>query len=815
MVKSFLQYRCVSRLHGVFLPVGETALTDQAALVKLMSEAEGGSPPPGVIAEMARQPGLSAEIQRIEFKGNETSAYFVVKISSQSDGYNSYLVRRRYQQFDDLQKALKAKFSGIPEMPGKTLSVFGNSKDAAQQLAESRKQPLTQFLRVVLADPVISKSDEVANFLELSSALELFAKLHKKDIMSQALITTKDEEIENLRTKLAAATTDRSKARAEAASLRESLEEGEAVRRQLREKLQVAEERVAEEGSKAEKNAALLADASAKAGSAEREAAATKKALEQARTKAAADAEAASAEHARLRARLEVCEQQMAEAQRHLSIRDEQLEAAELQISETRQALSERDADLEAATKATADAEALERRLRETEQTLHIERTTWEKQKGALELDRCEAEEKAAQLSDKLAAAEAGAAAAAAAAAAALQRASAELLSAKTTAAESISALEARAVAGEAQAESLRRTLDRAEATAREAVASLSSGTSLESKYAIAVGELALARSSIGDAQAASAAAQATAEAAQAEASELRAAWQQCRAELDEARAAHVVTDAAHAEVLVRSSRAIQDLEERAQRAERLSHAMDASDGDDATLLEKTNWALRAALGSAEAKIKELGTALERERAAAAEHAADLAAMKLAAVERQTALGAMGGRSGVVSSIGNGTGSSAGSGAGSGGSNGGNGGGGVLSRSGSARPSSGLPSPAQVLGSFTVTVASSREGGPENSFKWAYAIAVECGTVSYQVPKRYSDFKALHYKLATLGVRGTPRLPPAYAFSSQDANFAERRRVELDAYLTALVQQPQLRASAELHTFLELSMLLRRSVTIA
>ena len=237
-----------------------------------MSEAEGGSPPPGVIAEMARQPGLSAEIQRIEFKGNETSAYFVVKISSQSDGYNSYLVRRRYQQFDDLQKALKAKFSGIPEMPGKTLSVFGNSKDAAQQLAESRKQPLTQFLRVVLADPVISKSDEVANFLELSSALELFAKLHKKDIMSQALITTKDEEIENLRTKLAAATTDRSKARAEAASLRESLEEGEAVRRQLREKLQVAEERVAEEESKAEKNAALLADASAKAGSAEREA---------------------------------------------------------------------------------------------------------------------------------------------------------------------------------------------------------------------------------------------------------------------------------------------------------------------------------------------------------------------------------------------------------------------------------------------------------------------------------------------------------------------------------------------------------------
>jgi len=789
---------------GVVRGDADVSVCAATTLVKGMNEADGGAPPPGVIAEMARQPGLSAEIQRIEFKGNETSAYFVVKISSQSDGYNSYLVRRRYQQFDDLQKALKAKFSGIPEMPGKTLSVFGNSKDAAQQLAESRKQPLTQFLRVVLADPVISKSDEVANFLELSSALELFAKLHKKDIMSQALIATKDEEIENLRTKLAAATTDRSKARAEAASLRESLEEGEAVRRQLREKLQVAEERVAEEESKAEKNAALLADASAKAGSAEREAAATKKALEQARTKAAADAEAASAEHARLLARLEVCEQQTAEARRTLSIREEQLEAAEVQISETRQALSERDADLEAVTKAMADAEALERRLRETEQTLHIERTTWEKQKASIELGRCEAEEKAAQLSDKLAAAEASAAAA-------LQRASAELLSAKTTAAESISALEARAVAGEAQADSLRRTLDRAEATAREAVASLSSGTSLESKYAVAVGELALARSSIGEAQAASAAAQATAEAAQAEASELRAAWQQCRAELDEARAAHVVTDAANAEVLALSRRALQDLEERANRAERLSHAMEASDGDDATLLEKANWALRAALGSAEAKIEELGTALERERAAAAEHAADLAAMKLAAVERQTALGAMGGRS----SLGNGTGSSAGSGAGSGGSNRGDGGGGALSRSGSARPSSGLPSPTQVLGSFTVSVASSREGGPENGFKWLYAIAVECGTVSYQVPKRYSDFKALHYKLATLGLRGTPKLPPAYAFSSQDAKFAERRRVELDAYLAALVQQPQLRSSVDLHTFLELSMLLRRSVTIA
>ena len=807
MLNNLQASRCVDLRLWVVRGDADVSVCAATTLVKGMNEADGGAPPPGVIAEMARQPGLSAEIQRIEFKGNETSAYFVVKISSQSDGYNSYLVRRRYQQFDDLQKALKAKFSGIPEMPGKTLSVFGNSKDAAQQLAESRKQPLTQFLRVVLADPVISKSDEVANFLELSSALELFAKLHKKDIMSQALIATKDEEIENLRTKLAAATTDRSKARAEAASLRESLEEGEAVRRQLREKLQVAEERVAEEESKAEKNAALLADASAKAGSAEREAAATKKALEQARTKAAADAEAASAEHARLLARLEVCEQQTAEARRTLSIREEQLEAAEVQISETRQALSERDADLEAVTKAMADAEALERRLRETEQTLHIERTTWEKQKASIELGRCEAEEKAAQLSDKLAAAEASAAAAAAA----LQRASAELLSAKTTAAESISALEARAVAGEAQADSLRRTLDRAEATAREAVASLSSGTSLESKYAVAVGELALARSSIGEAQAASAAAQATAEAAQAEASELRAAWQQCRAELDEARAAHVVTDAANAEVLALSRRALQDLEERANRAERLSHAMEASDGDDATLLEKANWALRAALGSAEAKIEELGTALERERAAAAEHAADLAAMKLAAVERQTALGAMGGRS----SLGNGTGSSAGSGAGGGGSNRGDGGGGALSRSGSARPSSGLPSPSQVLGSFTVSVASSREGGPENGFKWLYAIAVECGTVSYQVPKRYSDFKALHYKLATLGLRGTPKLPPAYAFSSQDAKFAERRRVELDAYLAALVQQPQLRSSVDLHTFLELSMLLRRSVTIA
>ena len=54
-------------------------------------------------------------------------------------------------------------------------------------------------------------------------------------------------------------------------------------------------------------------------------------------------------------------------------------------------------------------------------------------------------------------------------------------------------------------------------------------------------------------------------------------------------------------------------------------------------------------------------------------------------------------------------------------------------------------------------------------------------------------------------------LPPKRSYSTQHEKFAEKRRQELDAYLRALIATPELRSSAELHGFLELGMLLRRT----
>lgn len=49
------------------------------------------------------------------------------------------------------------------------------------------------------------------------------------------------------------------------------------------------------------------------------------------------------------------------------------------------------------------------------------------------------------------------------------------------------------------------------------------------------------------------------------------------------------------------------------------------------------------------------------------------------------------------------------------------------------------------------------------------------------------------------------------ARSTQTEKFAERRRGELDAYLARLMAEPDLRGSRELHSFLELGLLIRRT----
>jgi hypothetical protein len=79
---------------------------------------------------------------------------------------------------------------------------------------------------------------------------------------------------------------------------------------------------------------------------------------------------------------------------------------------------------------------------------------------------------------------------------------------------------------------------------------------------------------------------------------------------------------------------------------------------------------------------------------------------------------------------------------------------------------------------------------------------------------RYSEFRSIHRKLVAAGLGGVvqlPLLPPKRSYSTQDERFAERRRAELEGYLQLLVREPELRSCPELHGFLELGLLLRRT----
>ena len=128
-----------------------------------------------------------------------------------------------------------------------------------------------------------------------------------------------------------------------------------------------------------------------------------------------------------------------------------------------------------------------------------------------------------------------------------------------------------------------------------------------------------------------------------------------------------------------------------------------------------------------------------------------------------------------------------------------------------------LPSPAEALHDLAVAIPSCVRsgGGGGGGGHWSYTVSVSCAGVSYVVLKRYSDFKMMNARLVRtgFGIRGgvVRPLPPARAYLTQDVRFAERRRGELESYLAALAQEPELRSCSELHSFLELGLLVRRS----
>ena len=136
--------------------------------------------PLGVRAAMAMangsRPAMTVEVVAVDLVLDKS--VFVVKVSNAHDSYNSYNVRRRYRQFAALHAVLKAGYRNLPELPGKS-----GMSAPDQQFLDRRKEGLSAYLRALIADPVLAGCDDVRSFLEISSAEQLMAKLHEKDLM--------------------------------------------------------------------------------------------------------------------------------------------------------------------------------------------------------------------------------------------------------------------------------------------------------------------------------------------------------------------------------------------------------------------------------------------------------------------------------------------------------------------------------------------------------------------------------------------------------------------------------------------------------
>lgn len=75
---------------------------------------------------------------------------------------NKWELRRRYNEFSELQKALKFHFSNLPSLPGKTL--FGLKKPAD---IEKRKTKLETYLRALVAREEFYANEDFIKFFEV------------------------------------------------------------------------------------------------------------------------------------------------------------------------------------------------------------------------------------------------------------------------------------------------------------------------------------------------------------------------------------------------------------------------------------------------------------------------------------------------------------------------------------------------------------------------------------------------------------------------------------------------------------------------
>ena len=93
--------------------------------------------------------------------------WWVVQVSTAHDGFNAYRIKRRYRQFDVLDKTLRAAFQGVPDLPGKAGWLSSSDKD----FLDKRKAGLSSYLRSITLDPALSQNEDVRSFRSLLARL--------------------------------------------------------------------------------------------------------------------------------------------------------------------------------------------------------------------------------------------------------------------------------------------------------------------------------------------------------------------------------------------------------------------------------------------------------------------------------------------------------------------------------------------------------------------------------------------------------------------------------------------------------------------
>ena len=134
--------------------------------------------------------------------------WWVVQVSTAHDGFNAYRIKRRYRQFDVLDKTLRAAFQGVPDLPGKAGWLSSSDKD----FLDKRKAGLSSYLRSITLDPALSQNEDVRSFLELGSAEELFVRLQEKEHFCNLAVLEKDKALEAQRQRVAALTGENGRA---------------------------------------------------------------------------------------------------------------------------------------------------------------------------------------------------------------------------------------------------------------------------------------------------------------------------------------------------------------------------------------------------------------------------------------------------------------------------------------------------------------------------------------------------------------------------------------------------------------------------